>query len=76
MDREPKTAYEFANRLAAQQLKPLRDFVERTSRQQREAKSGQASSRRYTNIATLDRELSGLTYTSFTACMRTALEPN
>ena len=30
MKRKP-TAYQYANRLAAQQLKPLRDFVERTT---------------------------------------------
>lgn len=55
MDREPKTAYEFANRLAAQQLKPLRDFVERTSRKERDAKSdhaGKPSSRASATVAT------------------------
>ena len=40
MDSEPVTAYQYANRLAAQQLKPLRDFVERTAGKGRNAKSG------------------------------------
>ena len=42
MEREPTTAYEYANRLAAQQLRPLRDYVKRTTQREEHSKSGKS----------------------------------
>lgn len=52
------TAYQYANRLAAQQLKPLREFVERTTAQSASGESGQQARKDSQAKRTTDSALS------------------